>query len=60
MVCQSDSNRGVITSGGGMSGLYRAAGKSTPSIPDWQKAQVTGYFASVSPVPVPGYQTVGR
>ena len=60
MVCQSDFNRGVITSGGGISDLYRAAGKSTSSIPDWQKAHVTGYFSSVSSPPAPGYQTIGK
>lgn len=33
---------------------------STPSIPVWQQSQVTNYFSSVSPAPVPGYQQIGR
>ena len=61
MACQSDLNGGVITSGGGISNLYRATSASTTSsIPYWQNSQVRNYFSTVSPQPVAGYETVGK
>jgi len=61
VTCQSDLNGGVITSGGGISNLYRATSTSaTSSIPYWQNSQVTNYFSTVSPKPAAGYQTAGR
>jgi len=61
VACQSDLNGGVITSGGGISNLYRATSTSaTSSIPYWQNSQVTNYFSTVSPKPAAGYQTAGR
>jgi len=61
VTCQSDLNGGVITSGGGISNLYRASYfATTSSIPYWQNSQVTKYFSTVSPPPTAGYQTAGR
>ena len=54
ITCQSDLG-GIITSGGGFSTYYPR--------PDWQSANVTGYFSKVvgTPLaPIPGYSTTGR
>ena len=50
--CQSNSNNGVITSGGGISTL-------TASIPSWQATQVNNYFSTVKTKPASGYSTIG-
>jgi hypothetical protein len=52
--CQSDLG-GIITSGGGFSTYYPR--------PDWQSADVAGYFSKMvgtPSAPVPGYSTTGR
>ena len=52
VVCQSNIDDAVITSGGGFSGQFDA--------PSYQTAAITSYFSTVGTQPASGYATGGR
>lgn len=52
IVCQSNVDNAIITSGGGFSAIFDR--------PSWQSAAVQGYFEKVSQQPKSGYATNGR